>query len=92
MKLLTNFPVYEGWLDQYGSLDDLARDCAELGLDGLEVVWGEDESVSNPPPSDMVVGYPLLFFSNSFRANHKNLSTDSIIIPRMRYYMSNING
>ena len=63
MKLLTNFPVYEGWLDQYGTLDDLACDCAELGLDGLEIVWGEDDSVSNPPPSDMVVGYHLLFFS-----------------------------
>lgn len=63
MKLLTNFPVYEGSLERYGGSDALARDCAELGLDGLEIVWGEDDFVAEQPPVDLVVGYHMLFFS-----------------------------
>jgi hypothetical protein len=63
MKLLTNFPVYEGCLGQYGDPYGLARDCTELGLDGLEIVWGEDDFVSVQPHPDIVVGYHLLFFS-----------------------------
>ena len=63
MKLLTNFPVYEGCLSQYEGADDLARECAALGLDGLEVVWGEDDVVSDQPPANLVVGYHMLFFS-----------------------------
>lgn len=63
VKLLTNFPVYDGCLDHYGGADGLARDCAELGLDGLEIVWGDDEFVREQPDPDLVVGYHLLFFS-----------------------------
>ena len=63
LKLLTNFAVYDGWLDEYDGVGDLERDCAELGLDGIEVVWGDDESVDPEPTSGLVVGYHMLFFS-----------------------------
>ena len=63
MKLLTNFPVYEGCLDEYGGIEGVARDCAELGLDGLEVVWGDDDVAPEQLDSSLVVGYHLLFFS-----------------------------
>jgi len=63
MKLLTNFAVYDGWLDEYGDADALSCDCAELGLDGIEIVWGDQDSVAQVPPDDLVVGYHLLFFS-----------------------------
>ena len=63
MKLLTNFAVYDGCLDEYGSADALDRDCAELGLDGIEVVWGDEDAVVQIPHKDLVVGYHLLFFS-----------------------------
>lgn len=63
VKLLTNFAVYDGCLDEYGSADALAADCAELGLDGIEVVWGHEDSTSLTFPKDLVVGYHLLFFS-----------------------------
>lgn len=63
MKLLTNFAVYEGCLDEYGSTEKLAKDCSDLGLDGLEVVWGEDGDIDKKPSSDLIVGYHMLFFS-----------------------------
>ncbi len=63
MKLLTNLAVYDGCLDEYGSPDALSCDCAELGLDGIEVVWGDSDTVAQVPRKDLVVGYHLLFFS-----------------------------
>lgn len=63
MKLLTNFAVYEGCLEQHAGPEGLARDCTELGLDGIEIVWGHDGPVADQPPSSLVVGYHLLFFS-----------------------------
>lgn len=63
MKLLTNFAVYEGCLDEYEGPEDLARECRDLGLDGLEVVWGEEDEISMQPPSDLITGYHMLFFS-----------------------------
>ena len=63
MKLLTNFAVYGGWLDEYDGVGGLECDCAELGLDGIEVVWGDDESVDPEPTRGLVVGYHMLFFS-----------------------------
>lgn len=63
LKLLTNFAVFDGCLDEHGSADALSRDCAELGLDGIEIVWGDDEDVAPMPHEDLVVGYHLLFFS-----------------------------
>ena len=63
VKLLTNFAVYDGCLDEYGSADALDRDCALLGLDGIEVVWGDQDNATQVPNKDLVVGYHLLFFS-----------------------------
>ena len=63
MKLLTNFAVYDGCFSEFGSADELDRDCAELGLDGIEIVWGDDDNVAQVPHKDLVVGYHMLFFS-----------------------------
>ena len=63
MKLLTNFAVYDGCLDEYGDAAALAGDCAELGLDGVEVVWGHEDDAAETLPNDLVVGYHMLFFS-----------------------------
>ena len=63
VKLLTSFAVYGGCLDEYGDVTALAGDCAELGLDGIEVVWGHGDDAGETLPNDLVVGYHLLFFS-----------------------------
>lgn len=63
IKLLTNFPVYEGCLDEYGGADGLARDCGRLGLDGVEAIWGDDGYAGEAPSRELVVGYHLMFFS-----------------------------
>ena len=63
MKYLTNFAIYNGCLDEYGSADALGRDCAELSLDGIEIVWGDEYDVASVPHKDLVVGYHMLFFS-----------------------------
>ena len=57
------FAVYGGCLDEYGDVTALAGDCAELGLDGIEVVWGHGDDAGETLPNDLVVGYHLLFFS-----------------------------
>ena len=60
---MTNFAVYDGCFNGYGSTDALDCDCAELGLDGIEIVWGEEDDVALVPHKDLVVGYHMLFFS-----------------------------
>lgn len=67
MKFLMNFPVYEGCLEACGGVEGVVRDCEELGLDGVEVVWGYEEESDDskhgmPLPADLIVGYHLLFF------------------------------
>ena len=64
MKLLMNFPLYDGCLKEYGSMAGVAADCEELGLDGLEVIWDHMPYTEELPPKDLAVGYHLMFWSN----------------------------
>ena len=64
MKLLTNFALYDGCLDDYGSMAGVADDCRELGLDGIEVIWDHMPYTGELPPKELAVGFHLLFWAN----------------------------
>ena len=46
---------------EYGGWKQLRADCARLGLNGVEGIWG-GESVPDDFPHDLLVGYHLTFF------------------------------
>lgn len=62
MKIMTNYPVYPNCLDSFGSMEGLREACTRMGLDGLEIIWG-DPTIP-PPPFDqqLTVGYHLPFW------------------------------
>ncbi len=64
MKQVTNFPLYNGCLKEYGNMAGLMRDVRDAGLDGLEVIWDHMPYTEELPPVDAVVGYHLMFYSN----------------------------
>lgn len=64
MKHVTNFPLFNGCLKHYGNMEAVANDCRELGIDGLEVIWDHLPYTEQLPPSELVVGYHMLFWSN----------------------------
>lgn len=64
MKFVTNFPLYDGCLDAYGSMAAVEQDCRELGLDGLEVIWDHMPYTQELPPERLVIGYHLTFRSD----------------------------
>lgn len=63
MKLVTNFPLFDGCLREYGDMAGLARDYRELGLDGLEVIWDHNPYTEELPPPGLAIGYHLTFNS-----------------------------
>ena len=64
MKHLTNFPLYNGCLKSFGTMADVVRDCEEVGLDGLEVIWDHMPYTEEMPPAGLAVGYHMMFWSN----------------------------
>ena len=65
MKMLTNFPLYDGCLDAFpGGMAEVAESCRELGLDGLEVIWDHQPYTQEMPPAGLAIGYHMLFFSH----------------------------
>lgn len=65
MKQVTNFPLFNGCLKDYGGMAGVMRDyCDDIGLDGLEVIWDHRPYTDELPPIDKVVGYHLMFWSN----------------------------
>lgn len=56
-----NLPVCESICREYGGWEGLRRDCAALGLDGIEGIWAGEEVPADFPP-DLLVGYHLTFF------------------------------
>ncbi|MGM9612694.1 MAG: sugar phosphate isomerase/epimerase family protein [Butyricicoccus sp.] len=56
-----NFPLCESMREQYGGWDGLRADCAALGVDGVEGIWG-GEDIPADFPQDLIVGYHLTFF------------------------------
>ena len=64
MKLLTNFPLYDGCLKEYGSMEGVVGDCRDLGLDGIEVIWDHMPYTEELPPDGLAIGFHMLFWSN----------------------------
>ena len=65
MKQVTNFPLFNGCLKEYGGMEGVIRDyCDTLGLDGLEVIWDHAPYTEELPPTKYVVGHHLMFWSN----------------------------
>ena len=61
LKQTMSLPLYSGSFIEYHGWDDMRRELARLGCDGLGGVWsGEDF----PPdlPSELIIGYHLLFY------------------------------
>ena len=64
MKQVTNFPLYNGCLEEFGNMAGVVRDyCEACGLDGLEVIWDYKPYTEELPPPGRAVGYHLLFWS-----------------------------
>ncbi len=63
MKFVTNFALYDGCLDQVGTMADVAADCRQRGLDGLEIIWDHRPYTQELPPAGLAVGYHLTFWS-----------------------------
>lgn len=63
MKHVTNFPLYDGCLKPYGSMEGVVADCNELGIDGLEVIWDHMPYTEELPPAGLSIGYHLMFWS-----------------------------
>ena len=64
MKHVTNFPLFNGCLNDFGDMQEVANNCARLGLDGLEVIWDHDPYTEQLPPLELAVGHHMLFFAN----------------------------
>lgn len=64
MKQVTNFPLYNGCLKEYGSMAGVMGDIADAGIDGLEVIWDHMPYTDELPPQGSAIGYHLLFWSN----------------------------
>ena len=56
-----NLPLCEDVLAPYGGPSGLRRELRELGLDGVEGIWGGVE-IPADFPKDLLTGYHLTFF------------------------------
>lgn len=56
-----NLPLCRSVREEYGSWSALRADCAALGVDGVEGIWG-GEDIPADFPADLLVGYHLTFF------------------------------
>lgn len=64
MKLLMNFPLYNGCLKEYGDMAGVASECDKLGLDGIEVIWDHLPYTEELPPKGLAIGFHMLFWSS----------------------------
>lgn len=64
MKLLTNFPLYDGCLAEYGGMAGVVDDCRALDLDGIEVIWDFMPYTEEMPPAGLAIGFHLLFWAS----------------------------
>ena len=64
MKQVTNFPLFNGCLKDYGDMAGVMRDYRDdIGLDGLEVIWDHMPYTEELPPIDAVIGFHLRFWA-----------------------------
>lgn len=61
LKQTMSLPLCSGSFIEYHGWDDMRRELARLGCDGLEGVWSGE---AFPPdlPSELIIGYHLLFY------------------------------
>lgn len=55
------FPIYRESVAEYGSPDAVLERCRALGCNGVEAVWGGDDTVDTLPDG-FALGYHLLFY------------------------------
>jgi len=58
---LISFPVYAESVGEYQNVEELKCSCAELGCDGIEAIWGGDDTLRQLPEG-LSVGYHLIFY------------------------------
>ncbi len=63
MKMVTNFPLFNGCLDEYGSMEGLLECCRECGVDGIEAIWDCAPYTDQLPLPSMAIGHHLVFWS-----------------------------
>ncbi len=63
MKTVTNFPLFNGCLKEYGNMKTLQECCSECGADGIEVIWDHRPYTEEMPLQGMAIGYHLTFWS-----------------------------
>lgn len=56
-----NFPLCKGVVTQYGGWQVLWQELKQLGLDGVEGIWG-GEPIPSDLPAGLLTGYHLTFF------------------------------
>ena len=62
MKMVTNFPLFNGCLGEYGSMEGLLECCRESGVDGIEAIWDYAPYTEEPPLPGMAIGHHLMFW------------------------------
>ena len=61
MNELISFPVYAKSVGEYQDMAELRRSCTELGCDGIEAIWGGDDTFQRLPEG-LAIGYHLIFY------------------------------
>lgn len=61
MHELVSFPVYTEALNEYANMEALSQSIRLLGCDGVEAIWGGDETWKLLPPG-LALGYHLVFY------------------------------
>lgn len=56
-----SFPAYDGSLAEYGGPQGLLSACRTLGCDGIEALWGGDDTM-DALPDGFAPGYHLIFY------------------------------
>ena len=56
-----NLPLCSAFLRQHGGWQGLRQELDELGLDGVEGIWGGEPIPEDLPPG-LLTGYHLIFF------------------------------
>ena len=61
MRELISFPVYTESLAEYAGMDELVQSVRATGCDGIEAIWGGDDTWKTLP-SGFASGYHLIFY------------------------------
>jgi len=56
-----SFPAYADGLAEYENPEDIICHCRQMGLDGVETIWGDDDTIDTLPDG-FSLGHHLTFF------------------------------